>query len=70
MKVGDEPVLIAKRTNDQFPIWVFSKRHKSIQALLKNSPEVNVIISDEAFENEPDLDKEEFDIAYGKHTLI
>ena len=31
---------------------------------------MNVIISDEAFENEPELDKEEFDIAYGKHTLI
>ena len=51
MKVGDEPVLIAKRTNDQFPIWVFSKRQKSIQALLKNSPEVNVIISDDGLQH-------------------
>ncbi|NQW69360.1 MAG: tetraacyldisaccharide 4'-kinase, partial [Betaproteobacteria bacterium] len=44
--VGDEPVLIAKRTDDQFPIWVFPKRSLSIRALLKYSPEVNVIISD------------------------
>lgn len=49
--VGDEPVLIAKRTRDQFPIWVFPKRQASIQALLKNSPEVNVIISDDGLQH-------------------
>ena len=45
--VGDEPVLIAKRTHNQFPIWVFPKRQQSIRALLKQSPNVNVIISDD-----------------------
>lgn len=49
--VGDEPVLIAKRTQDQFPIWVFPKRQKSIQALLKHAPNVNVIISDDGLQH-------------------
>lgn len=49
--VGDEPVLIAKRTHDQFPIWVFPKRQKSIQALLKHCPNVNVIISDDGLQH-------------------
>ena len=49
--VGDEPVLIAKRTHDQFPIWVFPKRKQSIRALLKRSPEVNVIISDDGLQH-------------------
>ncbi|QWD96868.1 tetraacyldisaccharide 4'-kinase [Polynucleobacter sp. MG-6-Vaara-E2] len=49
--VGDEPVLIAKRTADQFPIWVFPKRQQSIKALLKHSPEVNVIISDDGLQH-------------------
>jgi tetraacyldisaccharide 4'-kinase len=49
--VGDEPVLIAKRTHDQFPIWVFPKRQKSIQSLLKHSPNVNVIISDDGLQH-------------------
>lgn len=48
---GDEPVLIAKRTLDQFPIWVFPKRKQSIHALLKHSPEVNVIISDDGLQH-------------------
>lgn len=51
MLVGDEPVLIAKRTHDQFPIWVFPKRQKSIQSLLKHSPNVNVIISDDGLQH-------------------
>ena len=51
MQVGDEPVLIAKRTNDQFPIWVFPKRQKSINALLKHAPDVNVIISDDGLQH-------------------
>ncbi|QWD91049.1 tetraacyldisaccharide 4'-kinase [Polynucleobacter sp. MWH-Braz-FAM2G] len=49
--VGDEPVLIARRTHDQFPIWVFPKRQKSIEALLKHSPNVNVIISDDGLQH-------------------
>jgi tetraacyldisaccharide 4'-kinase len=49
--VGDEPVLIARRTHDQFPIWVFPKRQKSIGALLKHSPDVNVIISDDGLQH-------------------
>jgi len=43
--------LIAKRTHDQFPIWVFPKRQKSIAALLKHSPNVNVIISDDGLQH-------------------
>ena len=49
--VGDEPVLIAQRTHNQFPIWVFPKRQKSINALLRRSPEVNVIISDDGLQH-------------------
>lgn len=49
--VGDEPVLIAKRTDNQFPIWVFPKRQQSIKALLKHSPQVNVIISDDGLQH-------------------
>ena len=49
--VGDEPVLIAKRTHDRFPIWIFPKRQKSIQSLLKHSPNVNVIISDDGLQH-------------------
>jgi tetraacyldisaccharide 4'-kinase len=49
--VGDEPVLIAKRTGDQFPIWVFPKRQQSIKALLKHSPNTNVIISDDGLQH-------------------
>ena len=48
---GDEPVLIAKRTHNQFPIWVFPKRQQSIAALLKHSPQVNVIISDDGLQH-------------------
>ncbi|MBU3606105.1 tetraacyldisaccharide 4'-kinase [Polynucleobacter sp. MWH-Creno-3A4] len=50
-QVGDEPVLIAKRTDDQFPIWVFPKRQQSIKSLLRYSPEVNVIISDDGLQH-------------------
>ena len=49
--VGDEPVLIARRTHDQFPIWVFPKRYQSIRALLKHSPNVDVIISDDGLQH-------------------
>jgi tetraacyldisaccharide 4'-kinase len=51
LQVGDEPVLIAKRTDDQFPIWVFPKRQQSIKALLKHTPDVNVIISDDGLQH-------------------
>jgi len=51
MQVGDEPILIAKRTDDQFPIWVYPKRQQSISALLKHSPDVNVIISDDGLQH-------------------
>ncbi|MBU3601740.1 tetraacyldisaccharide 4'-kinase [Polynucleobacter sp. AM-25C3] len=50
-KVGDEPVLIAKRTHNQFPIWVHPKRVLSIQSLLKHDPAVNVIISDDGLQH-------------------
>ena len=49
--VGDEPVLIAKKTSGQFPLWVFPKRQQSIQCLLEHSPEVNVIISDDGLQH-------------------
>jgi tetraacyldisaccharide 4'-kinase len=49
--VGDEPVLIAQRTNNQFPIWVHPKRTLSIQSLLKQDPSVNVIISDDGLQH-------------------
>ncbi|MCF8166532.1 MAG: tetraacyldisaccharide 4'-kinase [Rhodoferax sp.] len=50
-EVGDEPVLIAKRTDNQFPIWVHPKRTLSIQSLLKHDPSVNVIISDDGLQH-------------------
>ena len=50
-QVGDEPVLIAKRTRDQFPIWVYPKRVQSISSLLKQDPSVNVIISDDGLQH-------------------
>jgi tetraacyldisaccharide 4'-kinase len=50
-KVGDEPVLIAKRTHNRFPIWVHPKRVLSIQSLLKQDPSVNIIISDDGLQH-------------------
>lgn len=49
--VGDEPVLIARRTHDRFPIWVFPKRERCIRALLKHSPNIDVIISDDGLQH-------------------
>ena len=49
--VGDEAVLMAHRTDNQFPIWVFPKRSASIAQLLKHSPDVNVIISDDGLQH-------------------
>jgi tetraacyldisaccharide 4'-kinase len=49
--VGDEPVLMAQRTQDAIPIWVCPKRRKSIRALLNANPEVNVIISDDGLQH-------------------
>jgi len=51
IEVGDEPALIAKRTYDQFPIWVHPKRILSIQSLLKQDPSVNVIICDDGLQH-------------------
>ena len=50
--VGDESVLIASRTQNQFPIWVFPKRNQSIRKLLQHSPQVDVIISDDGLQNQ------------------
>ena len=50
-EVGDEPVLIAQCTHNQFPIWVHPQRVQSITLLLKNNPEVNVIISDDGLQH-------------------
>ena len=50
-KVGDEPALIAKRTQDRFPIWVHPKRVQSIRALVGQNPSVNVIISDDGLQH-------------------
>jgi tetraacyldisaccharide 4'-kinase len=50
-KVGDEPALIAKRTQDHFPLWVHPNRAQSIQSLLKQDPSVNVIISDDGLQH-------------------
>ena len=50
-EVGDEPVLIAKRTQNQFPIWVYPKRVKSIHSLLKDNPAVNIVISDDGLQH-------------------
>jgi len=50
-EVGDEPVLIAKHTQNQFPIWVHPKRVKSIHSLLKDNPAVNIIISDDGLQH-------------------
>jgi tetraacyldisaccharide 4'-kinase len=50
--VGDEPVLMAQRTQDAIPIWVCPMRRKSIRALLNANPEVNVIISDDGLQHQ------------------
>jgi len=51
-EVGDEPVLMAQRTQDAIPIWVCPARRKSIRALLNANPEVNVIISDDGLQHQ------------------
>ena len=50
--VGDEPVLMAQRTQDAIPIWVCPERRKSIRVLLDSNPEVNVIISDDGLQHQ------------------
>jgi tetraacyldisaccharide 4'-kinase len=50
--VGDEPVLMAQRTQDAIPIWVCPERRKSIRTLLNANPEVNVIISDDGLQHQ------------------
>lgn len=49
--VGDEPVLMAKKLQNRFPIWVFPKRQQCISALLNGSPKVDVIISDDGLQH-------------------
>lgn len=48
-EVGDEPVLIAKRTG--CPIFVSANRIKAGQALLQAHPECNIIISDDGLQH-------------------
>ncbi|MDP1659386.1 MAG: tetraacyldisaccharide 4'-kinase [Methylotenera sp.] len=48
-EVGDEPVLIAKRTNS--PMFVGADRVTAGQALLKAHPECNVIVSDDGLQH-------------------
>ena len=49
--VGDEPVLMAQRTQGTVPIWICPARRKSIRALLNATPEINVIISDDGLQH-------------------
>lgn len=49
LEVGDEPVLIAKRS--QRPVFVHAKRTLAGQALLKAHPDCNVIISDDGLQH-------------------
>jgi tetraacyldisaccharide 4'-kinase len=49
--VGDEPALIGKRTQYQFPLFVFPKRKAAIEALLNQFPATNVIISDDGLQH-------------------
>jgi len=48
-QLGDEPVLIAKRTN--CPVFVSSNRVAAGQALVRAHPECNVIISDDGLQH-------------------
>jgi tetraacyldisaccharide 4'-kinase len=48
-QVGDEPVLIARRTD--CPVWVGKNRVAAGQALLKAYPACNVIISDDGLQH-------------------
>lgn len=47
--VGDEPVLIAART--QCPVWVGRDRSAAVQRLLTGNPQVDVIISDDGLQH-------------------
>jgi tetraacyldisaccharide 4'-kinase len=47
--VGDEPVLIASRSN--CPVWVGADRVDAATALLKAHPDCNVIISDDGLQH-------------------
>lgn len=48
-EVGDEPVLIAKRTNS--PVFVNANRIEAAKALLTAHPECNIIISDDGLQH-------------------
>ena len=47
--VGDEPVLIARRT--QCPVWVGRDRAAAVDRLLRSNPDVNVVISDDGLQH-------------------
>jgi tetraacyldisaccharide 4'-kinase len=49
LEVGDEPVLLARRTG--VPMMVGPDRVASAEALLRQSPEVNVILSDDGLQH-------------------
>jgi tetraacyldisaccharide 4'-kinase len=46
---GDEPVLIARRTGA--PVYIDPKRPRAARALLKDHPEVDIIISDDGLQH-------------------
>lgn len=49
LRVGDEPVLLAGRTG--CPMWVGPDRSAAVQALLREHPEVDVVISDDGLQH-------------------
>ncbi|MDX1914683.1 MAG: tetraacyldisaccharide 4'-kinase [Methylophilus sp.] len=64
---GDEPVLIAKRTG--FPVWVNVNRVEAGQALLKQYPQCNVIISDDGLQHYRLKRDIELIVVNSKHSL-
>ena len=50
--VGDEPLLLAQTLASlNIPVWAYSSRVQSAQALLKKHPQVNVLISDDGLQH-------------------
>ena len=48
-EVGDEPLLICRRTG--VPVWVGSDRPHAVQSLCAAHPEVNVVVSDDGLQH-------------------